>query len=210
MATEKIPIDASKDSTFYIWDMLFMASVPESALINIEEYKIRGRPSTGDLELDRMNSNALTTTWMNIARMVEFRTMGVPVRIHSDEDVKTIYEYIQHHLLAWSSKVQRGGNNIDAPLDDLLAMERFAEEIFQHAKWMFGDHNPTQDFTMMLAQLGIRTNRNLFAQTRYVESTAPEETPENMRRASLTSAFRGAFNKGRINNSNNQDTGDGS
>ena len=105
MATEKIPIDASKDSTFYIWDMLFMASVPESALINIEEYKIRGRPSTGDLELDRMNSNALTTTWMNIARMVEFRTMGVPVRIHSDEDVKTIYEYIQHHLLAWSSKV---------------------------------------------------------------------------------------------------------
>ena len=211
MATEKIPIEAGKDSTFYLWEILFLASVPESATVSIEDYKLRGRPSTGDLELDRMNANALTTTWMNIAKMVEYRSNGVPVRIHSDEDVKTIYEYIQNHLLAWSAKVQRGMNSIDAPLDDLLAMERFAEEIFQHAKWMFGDQSATMDFSRMLSQLGIRTTKHLFAQTRYVENPNEEDdNPENMRRNSLTAAFRGAFNKVRITNSNQRDEGDGS
>ncbi len=211
MATEKIPIDASRDSTFYIWEMLFLASVPESATINIEEYKLRGRPSTGDLELDRQNSNALITTWMNINQMVEYRNAGVPVRIHSDEDVKTIYEYIQHHLLAWSAKVQRGLNNIAAPLDDLLAMERFAEEIFQHAKWQFQDNTANLDFSRMLSQLGIRTVGHMFSKPRYV---APEknddDAPENMRRNSLVAAFRGSFNKGRITNANVQEDGDGS
>ena len=211
MATEKIPIEANKDSTFYIWDILFLASVPESATINIEDYKLRGRPSTGDLELDRQNSNALTTTWMNIAKMVEYRTMGIPVRILSDDDVKTIYEYIQHHLLAWSAKVQRGLNNIEAPLDDLLAMERFAEEIFQHAKWQFHEGKANLDFSRMLSQLGIRTVGHLFSKPTYVPTTKDEEeTPENMRRNSLVAAFRGSFNKGRITNSNAQEGENGS
>ena len=90
--------------------------------------------------------------------MVEYFTKGIPVYIVKQADVKTIYEYIENHLLAWKRQLEQGVNIGGAPVDDLIAMDAFANKIYEHAKYHFTREVADSIF---LRQMGA-INRNTF------------------------------------------------
>jgi hypothetical protein len=130
-------ISKEKDTAYYIWELLFRCRVPQLQSTSVTYLKHFGTHTTGIEEIDRDLSNQLIDTAIPIVRMVEYYQKGVPVYIVKQEDVKTIYEYIENHIQAWKSRLEAGVNIGGAPIDDLVAMDEFAHNIYEHAKYHF-------------------------------------------------------------------------
>ncbi len=74
---------------------------------------------------------------MTISQMADYFKEGVPIRIPSESDVKEIYEHISEHIYAWKFRLERGINIGDAPIDDLITLDQFANTVYSHAKYHF-------------------------------------------------------------------------
>lgn len=134
MAVATMPVtDTSKN----LWDLKFLCRFPELQSRSIEHIKFFGTPTTNDPAIDRELSQQWITSYISINDMVEHFKAGVPVKVVSYEDVKKIYEYISQHLHAWKSQISVGINIGDAPLDDLVDLDRFANVVYDHAKYQF-------------------------------------------------------------------------
>ena len=116
-----------KPTSYYIWEPLFRCRVPQLQTTSKEYLRHFGMPTTGNDAYDKDLANQLIDTAIPIAKMVEYFTKGIPVYIVKQADVKTIYEYIENHLLAWKRQLEQGVNIGGAPVDDLIAMDAFAK-----------------------------------------------------------------------------------
>lgn len=134
MAIATLPVsDTSKN----LWDLKFFCRVPELQTRSVEHIKFFGTPTTGDSAIDKELANQWISTFMCIDDMIELYKKDIPIRIVNTADVKKIYDYISQHLHAWKSQVSVGLNLGDAPLEDLVYMDRFANTIYEHAKYHF-------------------------------------------------------------------------
>jgi hypothetical protein len=124
---EKIP------SHVYIFDRKFKCLVPQLDTTSKEYLKRFGMPSSGDKKIDMELANQLITTYKSIAEMVDLYSKGVNVRIPKISDCKLIYEFVEYHIVTWRNQLQRGLNNGQAPIDDLIAMDSFATAIYPYA-----------------------------------------------------------------------------
>ena len=93
-----------------------------------------------DRHVDRALSNQWFTRYMTINAMVDLWREGSHVKILSEADIKDIYESVAAHLEGWRYQLERGINIGGAPLDDLIAMDDFANAVYKHAR-----HHLTQD-----------------------------------------------------------------
>ena len=125
------------DTTTYIWDYYFAARVPQLESASLDYMRMYGTYTTMDRDIDQALSTQWLTTMMNINQMVDYFKDGVQIRIVKEADVKTIYEYISAHLEAWRERLTRGINIGDAPIEDLIAMDEFANVVYIHAKHQF-------------------------------------------------------------------------
>lgn len=125
------------DTAYYIWEYLFRCRVPQLQTTSAEYIRHFGVPTTGIPEYDKNLANQLVDTAIPIVKMVEYFKKGIPVYIIKQSDVKTIYEYIEQHIHAWKNNIQRGIHIGNAPIDDLIVMDQFANKIYEHAKYNF-------------------------------------------------------------------------
>ena len=123
-----------QDTTDALWESSYLVRVPSLQARSREHVALYGVYITGIKNIDQALANDWMTTYMSIARMVELFDEGVAVRIVKESDVQRIYEAIEAHLRAWSAYLQKGVNVHDAPIEDLLAMDRFAQSLFPYAK----------------------------------------------------------------------------
>lgn len=125
------------DTTVLIFDYLFMVRMPKIQITSVEYIKMFGTPTTEHPEIDAELANEWHTTMTNIATMVDYFKEGVQIKVVKYEDVKTIYEFITQHLQAWKRHLEYGLNVGDAPIEDLIAMDQFANAVYDHAKFQF-------------------------------------------------------------------------
>lgn len=125
----------SQDTTRAIWDVYYWVRVPQSQMTSVEYLKQMGTPLTGDPGVDKEVWNQLITRQMVIADMVDLHKGGALIKIVHQPDVLKIYRALEAHLDLWLNYLQAGQNVGIAPMDDLWAMDRFAHEIYDHAKW---------------------------------------------------------------------------
>lgn len=133
MSYDQIPKD--KDTSYYLWEVLFQCRIPETATVSEIEYRVRGMPTTGSLEMDRDIGAQLKLMWLPIHQMVEYHRVGVPVRLVKVSDAEVIYGYVQNHLEAWLDRVRNSFNDREAPVDDLVALDNFANDVYAHARY---------------------------------------------------------------------------
>lgn len=126
-----------KDTTIGIWDELYLCRIPLITTRDIEHIDRYGCYTTLDKNIDNMVMTELTTTYINVDRMVELYREGVTIRLVNSNDIVKIYNAIQDHILAWAERIERAVNIGDIPLDDLILMDRFANEIYVNAKFYF-------------------------------------------------------------------------
>lgn len=133
MSYDNIPKD--KDTSYYLWEILFQCRLPETATVTELEYRVRGMATTGNPEMDRDIGNQLKLMWLPIHQMVEYHRVGVPVRLVKIDDAQVIYGYVQNHLEAWLTRVQHSYNDREVPVDDLVALDNFANDVYSHVKF---------------------------------------------------------------------------
>ena len=123
------------DTTKAIWENLYLVRMPSLDATSVDFLKAHGTYITGNKRIDQANVNSWLTTYINIAKMVELHKEGVTISVLNPGDTKRIYDSIEAHLLAWRSELEYGVNIGNAPVQDLMDMDRFANTVYHHAKY---------------------------------------------------------------------------
>ncbi len=126
-----------RDTRWYIFKHTYLCRVPNIQTMSVEYIQQFGMPASGYAEHDAGTANELVTRMLSINDMVVHFGNGVNVAVVNWKDTKDIYEKITDHLNAWKEKLEIGWHTRDAPIDDLLLLDRFAMKVYQHAVHQF-------------------------------------------------------------------------
>lgn len=138
-----------------IWDERFLVRVPYIDTCSDEYIKIFGTPSSGDAAVDKYTINELATICISINEMLDYHKRGVTIRVVQYTDIKLIYDIISAHLTRWANNLKHGLNIGGAPLEDLIDLDRFANVIYQHAKYHFTEETVGSILSQNMNRLGI-------------------------------------------------------
>lgn len=126
-----------EDTTALIWDYYFLVRIPFLQSTSEDYLRVHGMPMTGSKHIDMEVANSWITSMMSIASMVDHFKAGTPVSVIKQSDTKIIYDNITRHLENWKHKLQYGVNIGEAPIEDLIAMDQFANSVYEYAKYQF-------------------------------------------------------------------------
>lgn len=125
------------DTAEIIFTRLFKCRIPNLQTMSEDYIRIFGMPTTGDAGIDNELANEWITTMLTIEKMAEYHKQNVQLKIVRYEDVKEIYDHISNHLQAWRHQIENGINIGDAPIEDLILLDDFANTVYDHAKYQF-------------------------------------------------------------------------
>lgn len=125
------------DTTQGIWENKYFVKLPALGATSVSFLKMHGSYVTGDRAVDAGSRNNWILTYLSIDRMVDYFKEGVVIAVVNPSDTKLIYDAIDRHLTAWVDQLHYGLNNGNAPLEDLIAMDEFAQVVYPHAKRHF-------------------------------------------------------------------------
>lgn len=120
-----------------LWEYFYRVRVPYLQSRSIQDIRTTGVNITGIASIDDDIKNQLVTCMLPVAQMVDYYRNGVHVLIPASTDIKDIYDTISAHLYAWQKMIQYGINIGDAPVEDLIDMDQFANSVYDHAKYQF-------------------------------------------------------------------------
>jgi hypothetical protein len=155
-----------QDTTTRIWDWLYRVRVPYLQSRTIEDIRMHGVVITGIEEFDRDIQNQWMTTMMPIADMVTYYRESVPIKVCDPRDVREIYDAITMHLQAWIQRLQIGINIHDAPIEDLITMDRFANTVYDEAKYQFTPEIADSLIIRQMQSVQRINPQNIFAPTK--------------------------------------------
>jgi hypothetical protein len=191
----------SEDTLAGIFDILYLCRIPVTATKTIEQIRQFGMYSTGDKFLDKAQSRALTTTYLSIEKMAEIHASGAEVRLVKYTDVKPIYEAVTKHLIVWKNQLDSGVNLGTAPIEDLISLDQFAVDLYEHVKYEQGQAG-IDSLNIQYLNSIIPFNRNtFFSSTPSVTIDGKLTTPEEKQypeRDSFSNFFRSKLQKSNV------------
>jgi hypothetical protein len=123
-----------RDTRWYLWNERFTCRVPNIQTMSVDYIRYFGMPTTGDPLIDQQTANELVIRSLTVAKMMEYYQAGVTVRVCNEKDTARIYEIVMNHLAAWKSKMEVCLNTRDAPIQDLIDLDKFAGVVYKHAR----------------------------------------------------------------------------
>ena len=129
--------ESERDTRWYIFKKLWLCSVPVFESRSIEDIQNFGVPASGDSLYDESMRSERAQRMLSIDAMVEFYKRGVQVAVVNYTDTKLIYERISDHLNAWKTKLEDGWHTRNAPIEDLMLLDKFAMVVYKHARHQF-------------------------------------------------------------------------
>lgn len=120
-----------------IWTWYYKCLVPDFQSRSAAHIAQNGVYVTGIKSLDKALKNDWVRRYLTIDKMVDFYQQGVTVRVIDVADTKDIYDTVQTHLTLWLDTIRTGLNISDAPISDLIVMDRFAATVYPFAKPLF-------------------------------------------------------------------------
>lgn len=142
------------DTTALIFEERFLVKVPYIDSCSDDYLKIFGTPTTGDRDIDKVVNAAWIDICIPICDMVEYYRKGVNIKVTQPSDVKKIYDNISAHLTRWANNLGRGLNVGNAPIQDLIDLDRFANVVYVHAKYHITPELVTSVMGQNLSSIG--------------------------------------------------------
>jgi len=140
-------------------------------LINLDHAEIFGVPTTGDKDYDDAMQNQIETTYQTINKLIEWHKNGIPFSICNMSDASTIYNIVNGYLEAWKYNLSNSINIGNAPTDDLIAMDAFAQEIYPYASTTVKTSNTTVESWITGGNGNLASRNNLSGGGNKVEIT---------------------------------------
>lgn len=151
------------DTTVDIWEYFYRVRMPYMQTRTLEDIRQKGTVISGVASYDADIGNQLITMCLNIDQMAEYFREGVPIRVCDPKDTKQIYEAISRHIHAWKGQLERGINIGDAPIEDLILLDRLAHTVYEHAKYHFTNEGANSVFAQHLGRISMLNNSNFFS-----------------------------------------------
>lgn len=145
-----------------IFGWYYRVLVPAFQSRSIADIRLKGVAVTGIKDLDDAMKNDWVKRDMTINDLVELYKAGCPFRIISDKEVKDIYDTVQTHLQLWLERLRTGMNMGDAPIEDLIVMDRFAASVYLHAKYLFTPEALESALGRQMGEVSRVTIQNFF------------------------------------------------
>ena len=143
------------DPRWPIFGQLYLVRVPVLQMRSVEDIKEFGVPISGDDRTDKMISDEERKVMLPISRLVELNKQGCRIGVVNGADTKNIYDAISIYLEIWKEKMTNRLNQVNIPVDDLIALDQFAHQIYDRAKWHFDDQFISQHMSV-IRQSGVR------------------------------------------------------
>ena len=179
--------EKERTTAWCIFNELFMCRVANIQTMSAEYIAHFGTPDSGDPVVDRETANESVIKMLTINQMAEFFKQGTLVYVVNLKDTKVIYERIVDHLNAWKQRMSDTLNNSNAPIDDLLLLDRLAGSVYKHAAPQF---TTAMAESLIARRAGsvMRVNRDSVLK-RPVDATTINPIPEKPERVSMAESF---------------------
>lgn len=173
-----------RDTRYPLWYVLYECRVPWHQMRTIEEIEMFGTPSNGTRERDMDMLNENRDISIPIVRMAELYGQGATVFLVHQNKTKEIYEVISDHLKAWKTRLEWQFNAGDVPIDDLQLLDRFANSVYEHAKYQLSDGYVQGLFSRHHSQHGVNRNdiRRKYFKTKEQRDPTLEASPHPKRK----------------------------
>lgn len=157
-----------------IWNDLFHVVVAQKHTLSPNHLTNIGIPTTGIHEYDVENHNAKTPILLNIDSIVENFKVGIPMTLPNKNEIVIIYNAVNRYLQAWYDVLRYSINVGQAPVEDLLLLDRFATDLYTQVHLVTGkapDERP--NYSNKIGRYKTLSASDMFANP---NTTSVEET----------------------------------
>lgn len=142
----------TKDTAAPLFEKSFRCSVSRNLTTTDYYIETFGFVGTGIPQIDKTLKDEIIDTYITIDTMVEYHNQDIPFRMHNYDDTKIVYELIQEHLEAWKIRLTNAVNIADAPLEDLIALDKLASSVYDKARYNYTKEEGGSSFTRFLTR----------------------------------------------------------
>ena len=148
---------SERDTRYNIWYKKYKCRLRLIETRSIDELREYGMPTVFDKEYDNATANELVIRMLTVNEMVEYYKKNVSIFVVNYDDTKLIYDDIMTHLKAWKHYLDTTlMSSGDAPVEDLILLDKFANIVYKHAVHLFSNEYITSSlFNRMQGVLGI-------------------------------------------------------
>ena len=172
-----------------IWDHLFLVQMRYRDTKTIEELRHFGLPTVGNSVLDKQIHNEIVTIMITMNDIVEHFRVGTRVEFVNNGDCEYGYDMVNDYLKAWNSQLQRGVNLGNAPIEDLLLLDKLATVLYEQSRYFNGPRKRAELSFVAALQSGSLFNKlAMLGLGNNGESVQPEEANGD-RHLSFAEAF---------------------
>lgn len=118
-------------------DHYFKVKIPYVRTRSEQDIRSWGVPVSGIKSIDNNIHNSLTETFLPIYKLLEFFKQHVPIRVVIYSDTKIMYDYITRFIVYWKNKLETSLSVGLVPVDELIELDRFANVVYDQAKYQF-------------------------------------------------------------------------
>lgn len=167
---------SERDTRYNIWYKKYKCRLRLIETRSIDELREYGMPTVFDKEYDNATANELVIRMLTVNEMVEYYKKNVSIFVVNYDDTKLIYDDIMTHLKAWKHYLDTTlMSSGDAPVEDLILLDKFANIVYKHAVHLFSnDYITSSLFNRMQGVLGI--NLSLSEKTEPLTSNKEHKT----------------------------------
>lgn len=170
---------------------VFRVQLKSKDIRTIEEIEIYGTYISGNNTIDDYAGDEVRVIYISIERMLEYYKKGVILYIPRQEDTDNIYKILDTYLRIWKTKLENSFHPENAPIEDLLAYETFAQSMFGVAKYSISKAKPfVAPFIDSLSALPIKSDISNSLRNINFKRTNPEIKEEVKDRSNLDTFFK--------------------
>lgn len=146
---------SNEDTVQALWDRVWHCRIRQIDLLSENYIREFGMPTVLDPGIDQEMANQLVDVYIPVVKMIDYYSKGVTVRIVNPEDIKLIYHHLQTHLELWQHRLKTSFNISDAPIEDLMAMNEFANTLYPWVKEYYKNNGSGSELIREIRKLGF-------------------------------------------------------
>jgi hypothetical protein len=150
---------------------------------------LHGMPTCGDPIYDKGTANELVTRMLTINQIAEFYKNGVTVEVVKYSDTKVIYELIVDHLSSWKQKMATSFHTKNAPLEDLILLDKLASVVYKFAQPQFTTEVVDSLIARRMSSALKHTKENILAKPKPTVINPIEDAPAIPQRETMADSF---------------------